>query len=116
MSNRHRAWLVGACVIGLVVFGAARPSAAIDLDAARAQGLVGEQSDGYVGAVSASPSADVQALVADVNAKRRAAYGEIAQKNGTAPDAVAALSAQKLMERAPAGQWIWDKGRWTQKK
>ena len=116
MGNRHRAWLVCACVVGLIVFGAALPSAAIDLDAARAQGLVGEQSDGYVGAVSASPSADVQALVADVNAKRRAAYGEIAQKNGTAPDAVAALSAQKLIERAPAGQWIGDKGRWTQKK
>jgi hypothetical protein len=116
MWQRHRAWLVCACVVGLVVFGAALPSAALDLDAARQQGLVGEQSDGYVGAVSASPSADVKALVAEVNAKRRTAYGEIAKKNGTAPEAVAALSAQKLMERAPAGQWIWDKGRWTQKK
>jgi hypothetical protein len=116
MGQRHRAWLVCACVVGLVVFGAALPSAALDLDAARQQGLVGEQSDGYVGAVSASPSADVKALVAEVNAKRRAAYADIAKKNGTAPDAVAALSAQKLIERAPAGQWIYDKGLWTQKK
>jgi hypothetical protein len=116
MGKRNRAWLVGACVAGLIVFGAALPSAALDLDDARAQGLVGEQSDGYVGAVSASPSADVKALVGEVNAKRRAAYAEIGKKNGTAPEAVAALSAQKLMERAPAGQWIWDKGRWTQKK
>jgi uncharacterized protein YdbL (DUF1318 family) len=98
------------------VFGAALPSAALDLDTARAQGLVGEQSDGYVGAVSASAGGDVKALVAEVNGKRRAAYADIAKKNGTAPDAVAALSGQKLIERAPAGQWIYDKGRWTQKQ
>jgi len=116
MWQRHRAWRVFACVVGLVVFGAALPSAALDLDAARQQGLVGEQSDGYVGAVSASPSAEVEALVTEVNAKRRAAYAEIAKKNGTAPEAVAALSGQKLIDRAPAGQWIWANGRWTQKK
>jgi len=116
MWQRNRAWLVCACAVGLAVFGAALPSAALDLDGARQQGLVGEQSDGYVGALSASPSADVKALVAEVNAKRRAAYAEIAKKNGTAPDAVAALSGQKLIERAPAGQWIGDKGRWTQKQ
>ena len=116
MWQRHRAWRVGAFVVGLVVFGAALPSAALDLDAARQQGLVGEQSDGYVGAVSASPSAEVEALVTEVNAKRRAAYAEIAKKNGTAPEAVGVLSAQKLIERAPAGQWIYDKGRWMQKK
>ena len=116
MGQRNRAWLVGACVVGLLVFGAVLPSAALDLDTARARGLVGEQNDGYVGAVSASPSADVKALVAEVNGKRRAAYADIAKKNGTAPDAVAALSGQKLIERAPPGQWIGDKGRWTQKK
>jgi hypothetical protein len=115
MGQRNRAWLVGACIVGLLVFGAALPSAALDLDTARAQGLVGEQSDGYVGAVSPSASGDVKALVAEVNGKRRAAYADIAKKNGTAPDAVAALSGQKLIERAPAGQWIGDKGRWTQK-
>lgn len=116
MRRRNRAWLMVACVVGLVVFGAALPSAALDLDTARAQGLVGERSDGFVGAVSAAPSADVTALVSEVNAKRRAAYAEIAKKNGTAPEAVAALSAQKLIERAPAGQWIFEKGSWMQKK
>ncbi len=116
MRQRQRVGLVVACVVGLVVFGAALPSAALDLDAARSQGLVGEQSDGFVGAVSASPSADVEALVAEVNDKRRAAYAEIAKKNGTAPNAVAALSAQKLIERAPTGQWIWANGSWSQKK
>ena len=116
MWQRQRAWWVGAFVVGLVVFGAALPSAALDLDAARQQGLVGEQSDGYVGAGSASPSAEVKALVAEVNGKRRAAYAEIAQKNGTAPEAVAALSGQKLIERAPAGQWVWANGSWTKKR
>ena len=116
MRQRHRAWRVFACVVGLVVFGAALPRAARDLDAARQQGLVGVLCDGYVGAVSAAPSAEVKALVAEVNSKRRAAYAEIAQKNGTAPEAVAALSGQKLIERAPAGQWVWANGSWTKKR
>ena len=58
----------------------------------------------------------MKALVADVNTKRKAAYQEIAQKNGTKLADVAALSAQKLIARAPAGAWIRDKGQWYQKK
>jgi uncharacterized protein YdbL (DUF1318 family) len=94
----------------------ALPAAALDLDAAKQQGLVGEQTDGYVGAVEASPSDAVKALVADINAKRRASYQQIAAKNGTSVESVAGLAAQKLVERAPAGAWIRDGGQWYQKK
>jgi uncharacterized protein YdbL (DUF1318 family) len=90
---------------------------ALDLDSARAQGLVGEQTDGYVGAVQPGASAEVDRLVAEVNAKRRAAYEDIARKNGTAVTAVAALAGQRLLERAPPGAWIGDgTGHWYQKK
>jgi hypothetical protein len=112
----RRSFLGLAAVIAIAVFGAALPSAALDLDSAKAQGSIGEQTDGYVAAVSASAPADVQALVADVNAKRRVAYQEIAQKNGTKLEDVAMLAAQKLISRAPAGAWIRDKGQWYQKK
>lgn len=99
------------------MLAAAPPALALELDDARAQGLVGEQSDGYIGAVSASPSPEVRQLVAEVNAKRRAAYEDIARKNGTAVAAVAALAGQRLLERAPPGAWIGDgSGRWYQKK
>lgn len=107
------AWSLG---VGLALVSAA-PVAALDLDGARAQGLVGEQSDGYVGAVSTSPPAEIRKLVSEVNAKRRAAYEDIARKNGTAVTAVAALAGQRLLERAPPGAWIGDgTGHWYQKK
>lgn len=113
---RTRRSFIGFVALALAVFAAALPVAAIDLDSAKQQGVVGEQTDGYVAAVSASAPADVQALVADVNTKRRAAYQEIASKNGTSVDEVGVLSAQKLIGRAPAGAWIRDKGQWYQKK
>lgn len=47
---------------------------ALTLDGARAQGLVGEDWTGYIAAVSPNPSKDVQALITEVNAKRRTAY------------------------------------------
>jgi len=105
-----RMWI--AFVIALLLTAA--PAAALDLDEAKQQGLVGEQTDGYVGAVDPSPSDEVKALVAEVNQKRRASYREIAQKTGTSVETVAALAAQKLVERAPAGAWLGDKGTWYQ--
>jgi uncharacterized protein YdbL (DUF1318 family) len=110
-QRRAPAWI--ALLAGL---GLALPAAALDLDAAKRSGLVGEQTDGYVGAVAASPSPEVVALVADVNAKRQAAYQDVARKNGTALETVAALAAQKLIERAPSGAWIRDGGKWYRKK
>lgn len=113
---RTRRSFIGFVALAFAVFAAALPVGAIDLDSAKQQGIVGEQTDGYVAAVAANPPADVQALVADVNAKRRAAYQEIASKNGTKLEDVAMLSAQKLISRAPAGAWIRDQGRWYQKQ
>jgi len=112
----RRSFLALAAVVAIATFAVALPSAALDLDSAKQQDLVGEQTDGYIAAVSETPSADVKALVADVNGKRRAAYQEIAQKNGTKLEDVAILSAQKLIARAPAGAWIRDNGQWYQKK
>ena len=109
-----RSWLASIAVaFALALAGAAH---ALDLDGAKASGLVGERVDGYVAAVAPSPSADVAALVADVNAKRKATYQDIAKKNGTDAAEVAKLAAQKLMERAPKGAWIHADGRWFQKQ
>jgi uncharacterized protein YdbL (DUF1318 family) len=107
----RRRWLLP--LFALLFAGAAH---ALDLDSAKAQGLVGERTDGYVAAVASAPSAEVKAVVDDVNAKRKASYEEIAAKNGTAPDQVAGLAAQKLLQKAPPGTWIFSDGRWYQKK
>jgi uncharacterized protein YdbL (DUF1318 family) len=107
--------ILRSLVVLLLALAFAGPAAALDLDSAKAQGLVGEQTDGYVGAVK-SPAPEVAKLVADVNAKRRAAYEELARRNGTPVEAVASLAGQKLIDRAPAGAWIGDQGRWYQKQ
>jgi uncharacterized protein YdbL (DUF1318 family) len=90
------------------------PAMALDLEQARAQGLVGEQADGYVGVVTSTP--ETQALAASVNAQRRAAYADIASRNGTTPDAVAALTAERVIARLPRGSWVRDStGAWVRK-
>jgi hypothetical protein len=106
----------GAWTALLLAVALASPAATLDLDAAKRDGLLGERADGYVGVVLAEPAAELQALADDVNARRRAAYQEIARQNGTSIDAVAALAGRKLVERAPSGQWVTDaSGRWYQK-
>ena len=48
--------------------------------AAREAKQVGEQPDGYLGVVSGGPA--IQALVRDINIKRKAAYTQSAQASG----------------------------------
>jgi len=91
-------------------------AAALDLETARARGLVGEQTDGYVGLVRGEGDEEVRRLVAEVNAKRRAHYEQIAKQQGAPVEAVASLAGAKLIERMPPGTWIGDGGRWYQKK
>ena len=98
----------------LVVLALAASAAALDLDDAKEAGLVGEQADGYV-AVVGNASAETKALVADVNAKRRAAYGKIAHENGAPLASVAALAGKKLIESAPSGTWVNADGQWQKK-
>lgn len=86
---------------------------AISLDEGKANGLVGERADGYLGAVSSSP--DATALVNDINSKRRAKYSEIAKKNGTRIEAVEALAGEKAIANTPPGQYVQDKGGWRKK-
>jgi uncharacterized protein YdbL (DUF1318 family) len=88
------------------------PAFALDLHEARTKGLLGEQWDGYVGIV-ASPTPELEKLAADVNAKRRAHYQEIARRNGTGLEAVAALAGKKLVEGAPSGEFVKTNGGWT---
>ncbi|GAA5213487.1 YdbL family protein [Corallincola platygyrae] len=88
--------------------------AAITLDAAKQQGLVGEQLDGYLGVVVAS--ADVNALVADINTKRQEAYLKIAKKNQLTLEQVAMLAGKKAIDKTPTGQYVQAAdGTWVKK-
>lgn len=92
----------------VLFLAAAAPTAWADdgLAAAKAAGLVGERPDGYLGLVDAGAPAATKQLVADVNAKRKLKYAQIAQENGTSVDAVAALAGAKLIERTPPGEYV----------
>lgn len=87
---------------------------ALGLDDAKSQGLVGEQPNGYLGVVKATPEA--VELAADINAKRRTAYDAIAKKNGATLDQVAALAGQKAIEKAAPGTYVkTPDGQWVKK-
>jgi uncharacterized protein YdbL (DUF1318 family) len=89
---------------------------ALDLGDAKARGLVGEQANGYLAAVGVA-TPEIAALVNDINTKRKAAYEAIAQKNGTALDAVEQLAGQKAIEKTPSGQYVrGSDGKWAQVK
>jgi uncharacterized protein YdbL (DUF1318 family) len=94
----------------------ALPAAADSLDDAKAEGQVGERIDGYVGVVDANASGEVRALVDQVNAERQEKYAEIAAERGTSIQAVAQIAGQKLIARAPGGQYVLGaNGQWRQK-
>ncbi|OIN16172.1 YdbL family protein [Shewanella indica] len=87
---------------------------AIGLQDAKSQGLVGEQQNGYLGVVKSS--AEVSALVKDVNAKRRAHYEKIARQNGISVDDVAKLAGAKAIAAADKGHIVQDaSGKWVRK-
>ena len=90
---------------------------AMDLDTARAQGLVGEQQNGYVGIVTSSPSAELKNLVNQINQRRRKAYQNVAaQTQGASLGDVEKLAAVKLIARTPSGQMVQSaNGQWVKK-
>lgn len=104
-----------AALVGLVVAVAAvSPAAALDLDQARAQGLVGERFDGLVAPVK--PGGEVDALVARINAERMEEYRRIAQQRGVPVTEVQKLVGQQLIGKVPAGTFVMTpSGQWQQK-
>jgi uncharacterized protein YdbL (DUF1318 family) len=90
------------------------PALALSLDEAKAQGLVGERMDGYLGPVQNTP--ETVALVRDINQQRRAEYEKIAAGNGQPVAVVQSLAAQKAYAKTPTGFYIQDNsGAWVKK-
>lgn len=103
-------------VASLFVAGlfAATQAFALDLSQARAQGLVGEKLDGYVGAVSATPESS--AVVSDVNVRRRAEYEKISKANGQPVSVVGKVAAERIISGLPAGSFYQaPNGSWVKK-
>lgn len=105
-----------AASLALAALLLAGPALALDLDSAKAQGLLGETAQGYLAAPSGSPSPAVSQLAASVNLERKARYGEIAAQQGITLTAVEEIAGAKLIRQAPAGQYVRDtSGTWVRK-
>jgi hypothetical protein len=95
----------------LLVTGLAFPALALELHAARSAGQIGEKADGYAAALQSD--AAVNALVADVNAKRQAEYARIAKEKGQTVDVVAKVAAEQIIGGLEAGAKYQDaSGAW----
>ena len=86
------------------------------VDAAKAEGKVGEQADGYLG-VRTSVEADTRMAVEAMNNGRRDAYARSAAQAGTTPEAAGArMFETQLLPRISTGQWYRNaQGQWVQK-
>ncbi|MCB1690191.1 MAG: YdbL family protein [Halioglobus sp.] len=111
MQRKH---LIRRTLAGLALsITMALPAFALDLDEAKASGLVGETNMGYIAAVKPSP--EVDALVVSINSQRKVYYQDIATKNGISLQAVEARAGLKAIEKTAPGDYINTGDGWLQK-
>ena len=95
---------------------AAGPARAQSLDEARLSGYLGERPDGYLAQRDPAAPGWALDLMAGVNARRRAKYEELADKNGTSLRAVEVVAGEKIIQSLPAGGYYMDaNGDWVRK-
>lgn len=115
--------LMTAVAAGVAAIGVTAPAYAqsaqdkAKVDAGKAAGTVGEQSDGFLGFPSGSADPETRAAAAAINAGRAQVYREAAAKNGVTADAAGASAfANVILPRLPAGQWYrGTDGAWKRK-
>lgn len=82
----------------------------------KADGLIGEQANGYLGLVTQNVPSNIKKLVDDTNAKRKAGYQKIAAKQGTSLSEVEKVGGMTAIEKTIRGNYIRDtNGTWRKK-
>ena len=100
---------VAALAVGLATPAYARHPA---YAAARAAGQVGEKIDGYLGVVSGGTPA-LQAVVNDINIKRRALYSQKAQAaNATLDEYALTAGCKAILATSPGEKYQAPDGSW----
>jgi uncharacterized protein YdbL (DUF1318 family) len=119
--------VTSAALLGLVAMPlsilASQPSYSASLttdkatvDAAKANGLVGEQGDGFLGFVNGAADPTTAAAVAEINAGRADVYRQTAAKTGVTPEAAGQATGALLLAKVPSGQYYKPLGGgWTKK-
>ena len=109
ITNTFLALIVSMLAVSVAV-------AASPLTQPKADGLIGEQANGYIGLVKNDVPADVKKLVKDINAKRKAGYQRIATKQGTGLKDVERVGGNTAIEKTVRGNYIRDaNGAWRRK-
>ncbi len=91
-------------------------SFALSMDQAKSQGLIGENSSGYLASVKSKPSAAVTAIINSINAKRKAAYVKTAASANVSVNVVEKRVAQRLINKAAKGAFLRNAaGTWYKK-
>ena len=113
-SNKWIGQIFAMLLISLMTVSIA--AAESPLTQPKADGLIGEQADGYIGLVAQNAPADIRKLVADVNAQRKAGYQKIAEKQGTSLSEVEKVGGNTAIEKTLPGNYIRDaSGTWYRK-
>jgi uncharacterized protein YdbL (DUF1318 family) len=90
-------------------------SFALTLDEARLKGMLGENASGYV-EMTPRGNAEAQAVMNDINAKRKAKYQSIANQQKTALENIEKIAGEKITQKLSAGQFYKDaSGKWNKK-
>ena len=116
----RKLFVIGAAVAALGVAGAAIAQTAAQktlIDQAKAQGVVGEQADGYIGFRNSSSDSALRAAVDATNSGRRAAYARSAAEAGTSADVAGArmFESQLLPRLGPGEGYRTAQGQWVQR-
>jgi Uncharacterized protein conserved in bacteria len=104
---------------GVGAAAAQTPAQKALVDAAKAEGIVGEQADGYLGFRSNSSDAALRTAVTVTNDGRRTVYQRSATSAGDG--ATTEIAGQRMFEtqlfaRIPSGQWYRNAdGQWVQR-
>ncbi|PZQ54099.1 MAG: DUF1318 domain-containing protein [Novosphingobium pentaromativorans] len=105
--------VLGAVVLTMAASGGAMAQEGRDpaYAAARAAGQVGEQKDGYLGVIG-SPSAEVRAMVRDINNRRRAIFTEKAAGKSTIEEYAFATACRLIAQTQPGEKYQAPDGSW----
>ncbi len=98
-----KVWLIAGAVVLAGVSATAYAQRDPAYAAARAAGQVGEQPDGYIGIVGTA-TADLRALVNNINIQRKSAYTQKASASGATVEQLAFTSGCNLIAQTNAGE------------
>ena len=103
-------------IFAFVLLSVSASCFALDLQEAKDKGLVGETPAGYLESPTGKPSAEVIALMADINGKRKVKYQEVAAKVGKSLSIIEQLAGEKALEKTESGHYVkLPSGEWVKK-